>query len=249
MVVKLSRRTAAFAALTPSWEIGGHLQINRRSTVVHCSAAKLFPADVVCVETSPLPEGLPIHSVEAEAVVRANAKRRREFAVGRQLARTALSQLGFTDASIPVGPERGPVWPIGSVGSISHTDDYCVAVAALNPPYRSLGIDAEPAVPLEEALWAQVCTPAEMRWLEGQAPDARGLLCHILFTVKECVYKFQAPVSRTLLEFQDVEVILDPHSRNFTATVVRDGIPGFPHGTPLFGQTLVSDSLILAGIY
>lgn len=212
-------------------------------------AAQLFPADVVCAEISPLPEGMPIHAIEAEAVIRANPKRRREFAVGRQLARTALSQLGFTDASIPVGPERGPVWPVGSVGSISHTDDYCVAVAALNPPYRSLGIDAEPAVPLEEALWSHVCSPAELRWLEGQAPGARGLLCHVLFTAKECVYKFQAPLSGTLLEFQDVEIVLDPHCRNFKATVVRDGVPGFPGGTALFGQTLVSDSLILAGIH
>lgn len=210
-------------------------------------AAQLFPDGVVCVECSPLPEGLGLHPLEAAAVSRANARRRREFATGRWLARKALTQLGFPDGPLPVGSDRAPLWPVGSVGSISHTDDYCVAVVATNPPYRSLGIDAEPAIPLEESLWTSICTTAELDWLNEQPPGTRGLLCHLLFAIKEAVYKYQAPISRSLLEFHDVQVAVDRGTPGFRAVITRDGVPGFPAGVEITGRFLMSGGLILAG--
>ncbi len=211
--------------------------------------AELFPADAICLEYSPMPESLTLDAQEAKAISQASVKRQREFAAGRWLARAALRRLGFSDAPLLIGPDRAPVWPTGAVGSISHTDDYCVAVVATNPPYRSLGVDAEPATALEEALWPQICTEGELDWLGRQSEPDRGMLCHVLFVIKECTYKYQAPISQTLLEFRDMEVSIDPSRTTFIAEFVRDGVPGFPRGTTLVGRVLVSDGLILAAIY
>lgn len=217
---------------------------------VHGSlAAQLFPGDVVCLERSPLTEGVAIDPFEAGSIPKANAKRRREFAIGRALARQGLRTLGFADVPLLNGEDRAPVWPAGSVGSISHTDDYCVAVVARCPPYRSLGVDAEPAVPLEESLWPQICTAFELDWLGKQQASERGMLCHLLFVVKECVYKFQAPLSQTFLNFHDVEATFDPTSRTFDAVIRREGVPGFPRDTHLEGRFLVTGALIIAGVH
>ncbi len=210
---------------------------------------RLFPADVVCLEYSPMPEGLDLLSLEAAAVSRAGIKRRREFSAGRWLARTALRQLGFSDAPLLIGPDRAPLWPAGAVGSISHTDDYCVAIVATNPPYRSLGVDAEPATALEASLWPQVCTANELDWLLRQPETDRGRLCHLLFVVKECVYKYQAPITQTLLEFQDLDVTLNVSNSHFRAEIVRPDLKGFPVGTVLTGRAVVTDTLIMAGIH
>ncbi len=210
---------------------------------------QLFPADVVCLEYSPIPESLSLHPQEAEAISRASTKRRREFAAGRWLARTALRQLGFSGAPLLIGPDRAPLWPAGAVGSISHTGDHCVAVVATSPPYRSLGVDVEPATSLEESLWPQICTSNELGWLLQQPEANRGRLCHLLFVVKECVYKYQAPISQTLLEFQDLDVTLSVSKSDFRAEIVRPGLQGFPVGRVLTGRTVVTDTLIMAGIH
>lgn len=165
------------------------------------------------------------------------------------LAREALRALGHECEALLVGSDRAPLWPAGTVGSISHTDDYCVVVVANSPPHRSLGIDAEPAVPLEPGLWLQICTATELAWLGSQPLPDRGLLCHLLFAVKEAVYKYQAPVSHTMLEFADVEVTdLDLISQSFRAVLEREDVPGFSKGATFSGRVVISNGLIVAGI-
>ncbi|WP_352542194.1 hypothetical protein [Mesorhizobium sp. M0018] len=43
-----------------------------------------------------------------------------EFLAGRAMADAALQALGQLTTEIPIGPDRAPVWPKGSVGSITH---------------------------------------------------------------------------------------------------------------------------------
>ena len=80
---------------------------------------------------------------EAAAVQHAVEKRRREFAVGRMLARAALAAIGDPPSAIPTGNHREPVWPAGIVGSITHCAGYCAAAVARDAMVVALGIDAE----------------------------------------------------------------------------------------------------------
>jgi 4'-phosphopantetheinyl transferase EntD len=98
------------------------------------------------------------------------------------------------------------------VGSITHTDGYCAAVVARTEDARGVGLDAERDVPLEPVLERTICTPAEQRWLDSQPQEERGRLVALLFTAKEAFYKCQHPITKTALEFVDVELVvrLDP---------------------------------------
>ena len=71
----------------------------------------------------------------------------------------------------------------------------------------------------------------------------------MLFTIKECVYKYQYPISRTFLEFSDASVWMDVRTGTFRATFELQGIPGFPVGTVLAGRFVIADGLIVAGLH
>jgi 4'-phosphopantetheinyl transferase EntD len=146
---------------------------------------------------------------EYQHVERAVERRRREFATGRALARRLLRTLGHADAPLLPGPDRTPLWPPGIVGSITHAGGVCAVTVARAAEIRALGIDVEPARPLEPDLWPSVCTATEREWLHRYAEPRRGLLGKVVFSAKEAVYKCQHPLTRVVLDFPDVELALD----------------------------------------
>src|SRR5690349_8745449 len=114
----------------------------------------LFPAGVVAFEArggSVAADSL--FPIEREYVARAIEKRVLEFAAGRACARAAMKELGLGDVAIPAGEDRAPVWPVGVVGSITHTDAYCLAVVADASRFASIGVDVEAAGRLKADLW------------------------------------------------------------------------------------------------
>lgn len=167
--------------------------------------------------------------VERSAIARAIVTRRNEFTAGRAAARDALAQLGQPRAQIPMGEDRAPVWPTGFVGSISHTDQACVATAAHAAHAKALGIDLENFGPLSDEVRDSFCTKSELAQF-GQPPSYAARL---IFSAKEAVYKAQYAVSKTLFGYDtlrvtaasDTEITLKfakpvaPFQRNETMTI------------------------------
>ncbi len=150
-------------------------------------------------EVPPLPE-------EAAAVARAVEKRRREFAAGRACARAALARLGCVAGAIPVGPTRAPVWPVGFVGSITHCEGFCCAVAAASDTVAALGVDAEDATELDAASARHVLRPDETAaLLRRAAPDGAGWP-KLAFSAKEAVFKCLHPLTGARFDFHDVAI-------------------------------------------
>jgi 4'-phosphopantetheinyl transferase EntD len=182
----------------------------------------LFPAGVTLAVAEPGDDEVPLHPDEAALVARAVERRRRDFTAGRACAREALAALGFPVDALGAHPERDPVWPAGVVGSITHTDGWVAAAVAPAAAYAGLGLDAESATPLDDALVALVCRP-------GEPTDPLG--AKAVFCAKEAVYKAVFPATRTFLEFHDVEVRFadgPPAGRDgttaFTAVVRATGL-------------------------
>jgi 4'-phosphopantetheinyl transferase EntD len=149
---------------------------------------------------------LPLALEEATAVARAVEKRRREFTAGRACARAALAGLGSPARAIPVGPDRAPVWPAGFVGSITHCDGFCCAVAAGASTVAGLGVDAEDAGDLTDAVARYVLRPDELApALRQSAPDGASWP-KLAFSAKEAVYKCLHPVTGARLAFHDVAI-------------------------------------------
>ncbi|MFG6177246.1 4'-phosphopantetheinyl transferase [Halomonas sp. THAF12] len=165
---------------------------------------------------------LSLFADEEVAIADMSIKRRMEFAAGRSAGHAVLESLGYPATSIPTGRDRAPIWPSDVVGSVSHSKDVCVAVAALSCNVRAIGIDVENLMSLDDGLPADIASPMELACMN--APAGMASLC--AFSMKEAAYKAQYPISRTPLDFYALEVT--PQGLRF-----RCPVPGFPRGTLL----------------
>ncbi len=192
----------------------------------------------------------PLFPVEEAAIARAVEKRRREFTTGRACARRALARLGVEPGPILPGERGAPGWPPGTVGSITHCDGYRAAAVARAGELASLGVDAEPNLPLPAGLLADVALPLERERLRQLAATrAEVHWDRLLFCMKEAVYKAWFPLAGRWLGFEDAIVELDPERGAFAARLLVPG-PALPGGTltGFSGRWLVRDGIALAAI-
>lgn len=178
-----------------------------------------------------------------EDLPRAVPARLREFVAGRHAARAAMRMAGLAEAPVPHGADRAPIWPDGMTGSITHSATDCLAVAAPLGRLRGIGIDLEPATPLERALWDSILLPEEQLALNRASPDQRGLLAKTIFCAKEAAYKAQYRLSQTLFGFDAMVITLQQDS--FTATF-RNPVPPFRSGTQIAGRIAQKHGHIIA---
>ncbi len=134
------------------------------------------------------------------------AARLRELENGRHYAKRALETLGVAAAELPVGPDRGPQWPDGIVGSITHAagegGDYAAAAVARASEVAALGIDAEGGGGLDPRDWGRVLTPDETARLLALPPPSRAAEVQALWCLKEAALK----AARRSLDPAEVEV-------------------------------------------
>ena len=182
---------------------------------------------------------------EAPAMARATPARQAEFAAGRAAARAAMRAVGMVPYAIPMGSDRAPVWPAGVVGSISHSNGLCIAVAARARALSGLGIDIEPLDPLPEELWPDVLTPADRDWLMTQDADLRGGYARMIFSAKEATYKAQYNLTGELIGFDAVEIEIDDVGGEFTASFMRP-VGDIEPGTTLKGCIATDSGWIAA---
>ena len=147
---------------------------------------------------------------ETAAIGKSALKVRRQSGAARIAAREIIRALGRGQVAIPRSGSGAPLWPQGLVGSLAHDDTVALAALASAREFTGLGIDVEPAVPLPSELIELVATPAE-RSRYGAAP----LAGHVLFAVKEAIYKARNQIDGLFLDFQDIEVELETN-RGFT---------------------------------
>lgn len=181
--------------------------------------ATLFEPGVGVATADPSRPAKSLYPAEEAFVSHAVEQRRREFAIGRDCARMAMRTLGIAAQAIPAGIDRAPIWPDGMVGSISHCAGLCGAVVARRANgFRSLGLDIEPASPLDDDLMDAICTGQEIDWLEALPACQSGLMARAIFSAKETVYKTQYPLSGQLIDFHAVSIRLDMAAASFAAT-------------------------------
>ena len=82
-------------------------------------------------------------------------------------------------------------------------------------------------------MWDIIYTTAEKNFLNAFTEEEMAFYTTLLFSFKESFYKMQHPVTKTFLEFTDVEVCL--HESVFEIKVVKefDGRNKLPQAMPL----------------
>ncbi|MBD3662397.1 4'-phosphopantetheinyl transferase family protein [Sulfitobacter aestuariivivens] len=173
---------------------------------------RLFDVPVGVVLTDPRQPQPDLWPGEDAGQGRVTPKRAQEFAAGRAAARAAMTQLGCAPAAIPAAVSRAPVWPAGVHGSISHSATLCLAVVCRRPCL--LGVDIEPAQPMESALIPHV--------LGHDAPvglnkPGTGLVATYKFSAKEAVFKAVFPQCEQVFGFDVVRIALLAQAGHFQA--------------------------------
>ena len=153
---------------------------------------------------------------ESERIERAVAKRQIEFATGRACARIALAAIGYPGQEVPSLETRRPVWPSGTVGSISHTAGVAAAVAVRSTEVLAIGLDVESDGGLSDGVRKLVLVGAEHERSRNVHANVDG---HdkLVFGIKEAVYKCVNPVVGHYFGFQDVEIDF-PEPGRFSAS-------------------------------
>lgn len=151
---------------------------------------------------------LPLHNLVLPPNHQFSQKRLSDFSTGRYCAIKALEQLGIKDAIIPIGEDREPIWPEGIVGSISHCDSLTGAIVAKSSNHISLGLDIEEIGRVTPDLWDLVFTENEKNYLFRLSDEDILVQSTAIFSIKEAFYKFQHPLTKTFLDFLDVEVVM-----------------------------------------
>ncbi|MFJ2577995.1 4'-phosphopantetheinyl transferase [Kitasatospora aureofaciens] len=210
--------------------------------------------DVVAVEVAyDDPPEARLEPAEAAAISRVGApvvdKRRREYTTARHCARLALASLGVPYRPIVPGHLGAPSWPDGVVGSLTHCDGLRAAAVARSSDLASVGIDAEPALPLPDDVIDVIALPDERQRIAGllaARPDIPW--DRILFSAKESVYKAWFPLTHQFLEFSQANLTVSPDG-TFTARLL---VPGPLVGTRRIdgfdGRWAVHDGVLATAI-
>ena len=185
------------------------------------------------------------HETEQRLVAGAVLERRAEFATGRGLAHALLDDLGLPDEPLGSRPDRSPDWPVGVVGSISHTRSFAACACARSERFAALGLDLEEAQPLPADLWATVLGEPEQHAARNSPWDA-GLEARLVFSAKECAYKTWSREMARVLEFEEVGIAIDHARQRFRALYLGAG-PAPASGPALEGRFLRVDGLLVTG--
>ncbi|MEV4576727.1 4'-phosphopantetheinyl transferase superfamily protein [Nonomuraea jabiensis] len=207
---------------------------------------EIMPPWVATAELFGDPLDLTLFPEEEALVSGSGDKRRREFRTSRHCAHLALRRLGMDPRPVLRGDRGAPTWPPGVVGSITHCAGYRAAAVARGA--LSIGIDAEPHLPMPRGVLERTATPAEAAALDLLGLPDPGRL---LFSAKEAIYKAWYPLTGHWLGFLDATVTFATSpppltgSGTFAAEISVHG-PGWP--ARFEGRWLVSGGLIVTAI-
>lgn len=171
------------------------------------------------------------------SVARSVRRRQAEFFFGRLAARAALREHGVaeSEAGVPIGAAREPVWPAHLVGSISHNDRIAAAIVGPRDRHVGLGLDVEgiASAAAEEALRAVAIDAGELACLTEAAGQEMSLteLVTLAFSAKESLYKGAFGTVGRFFDFRAARVsAVDAARATISLTIEEYLHADFPRG-------------------
>ncbi|WP_406207574.1 4'-phosphopantetheinyl transferase superfamily protein [Kitasatospora sp. NBC_01560] len=210
---------------------------------------ELLPASVLVEVAYDDPPQARLEPAEEAVIARAVDSRRREFTTVRHCARLALTRLGVPYRPLVPGLRGAPGWPDGVVGSLTHCAGFRAAAVARATDVTSLGIDAEPALPLPEGVFDAIALPAEQKRIaELLAEQPEIPWDRILFSAKESVYKTWFPLTGLFLDFSEADLTLRPDGTFHAELLVPGPVVGGHRLGSFAGRWAVRDGLLATAI-
>jgi 4'-phosphopantetheinyl transferase EntD len=148
--------------------------------------------------------------------------------------------LSANQAEVPisVGSHREPIFPTGVIGSISHCDDFCAAVAArAGNVLVGLGLDVEVNRPIDGDVASLVMRPHERHtWESAFWLNACPLT--VAFSIKEAFFKAVFLECRRYLDFGDAWLMpaLSDSDGDFSIAIMDPGLKNCLEGLRIIGR-------------
>ena len=174
--------------------------------------------------------------------------RRREFAAGRAAARQALHGLGVEPAPVLIGGSREPIWPTGTIGTITHSDGMAMAAVGWRTQFSGVGLDIESLDRAFPDLLAMITTASERVSLGRMLREAPDRATVSVFAAKEALYKALFPQVGKLFGFDVAYVRPGPNPDSLTIELVDDLAADVSAGTSYVVQTTWQPPLVLASL-
>jgi 4'-phosphopantetheinyl transferase EntD len=138
-------------------------------------------------------------------------KRKIEFLAGRYCSVKSISNLIKNTYSgvIGINADRTPCWLEGVVGSITHTKGRASAAVAFQEDVLGIGIDSEVILSEEKAknLKDGILSEVEQdNFLYTESETTFNILCTIVFSAKESIFKCIYPLMHRYFDIDEVEI-------------------------------------------
>jgi enterobactin synthetase component D len=158
--------------------------------------------------------------------------RRAEYLAGRVLAKATLSCLGMTEVNVSSGNDRAPIWPIGAIGTISHSHGRCAVLASTDQNVR-VGIDVERLAEgdARAAILNTCVSKEERRLINGQKAYSLSQVVTLVFSAKETLYKMLYPMVRAYFGFEAATIREEPTGTSLGLYLTQDLQGGLRSGS------------------
>jgi len=152
-------------------------------------------------------------SIDFNLSTAACSKRKNEFYSGRWCAIQCLIKKNESNLAVQIGEDRAPIWPVGIIGSISHSDRLAAALLDNDTDCLAIGLDIQPLSPqsLAKDLKNTILHPVEIKRFDNQF-NAR--LFDLIFSAKETLFKALYPSCSIFFDHQDAEVFKIDSTQN-----------------------------------
>ncbi len=150
----------------------------------------------------------PLYPAEEKSIASAVEKRRREYIAGRTAARKVCADCSASNAELVAADDGTVLWPNGVIGSLSHSDRFCMACAGRLTQWSSLGIDVEALGRLSPDLWPLVFSEKETEFFHTRSGAAQDQIATIFFCLKEAFFKLQYMITKTVVDYRKISVEL-----------------------------------------
>jgi 4'-phosphopantetheinyl transferase EntD len=210
--------------------------------------AALFDVPIATAELRETADPSLLDPAEAICCTAFSPKRRADFTAGRLCARRALEDLGLPAAPVTINADRSPHWPPGVVGSITHTQGFCGAVAAGASAVRGIGVDAEIIGRVTPDLDRLLLTADERAFLSALDASSRARAATIFFSAKEAFYKCQYAITGQWLDFQDASLRVSNADGSNGFFDVYATLASAQIAFPLRGRFVIDGDLVVTGV-
>ncbi len=211
---------------------------------------KIFPPEIITVESDIENIEETLYFPEAVLVEKACKERKKQFTAGRLAVRKALAQLDVVSFPLLNADSGLPIWPDKIVGSIAHSKKYCGVAVARKEAIKSIGLDIELAGRIKKETWPLIFTAGEIKFLELLASEEeRLLISSLIFSAKECFYKFQYPLTGLWLDFKDIEVNLNLERHRFSIHNWGELNAFFRHPNNFSGNFIFEQGYVITGYF